>query len=115
MNGYLGALALFTFLIRYVSIGVLIVGIISAITVLRQIRANRDVSPGSLSDRFGGGVVDRPQHSSGLFVFPEFRYTYANMLVMFSGGAVWLAYLGVTTASQSFATKVVQTDDTSPG
>ena len=37
------------FLIRYVSVGVLIVGIISAITVLRQIRANRDVSPGSLA------------------------------------------------------------------
>ena len=85
------------FLIRYVSIGVLIVGTISAITVLRQIRANRDVSSGSFAIALAVGWSIAHSIPASLFVYPEFRYTYANMLVMFSGAAAWFAYLGVNT------------------
>jgi hypothetical protein len=29
----------------------------------------------------------------GMLVFPDLRYTYANLLVLMSGAATWLAYL----------------------
>jgi hypothetical protein len=80
-------------LIRYASIGVLIVGMISTITILWQIRAHRDVSPGSLAVALAMGWSIAHSIPAALFVYPEFRYTYANMLVMFSGAAAWFAYL----------------------
>ena len=82
-------------LIRYVSIGILILGVISAVVVLRQILGNREVSRGSLVVVLAVGWSIAHSIPAALTVYPEFRYTYANMLVMFSGAAVWLAYVGV--------------------
>jgi hypothetical protein len=79
--------------IRYVSVGVLIIGTISAVIVLTQMRANCDVSPGSLAIALAVGWSIAHSTAPALLVFPEYRYTYANMLVMFSGAAAWLAYL----------------------
>jgi hypothetical protein len=84
----------FYLFIRYFSIGVLFVGTISAITVLRQIRANSDVSPGSLAIALAVGWSIAHSIPAALLVFPEFRFTYANMLVMLAGLAAWFAYLG---------------------
>jgi hypothetical protein len=88
-------------LIRYVSIGILILGVISTVVVLRQILGNREVSRGSLVVVLAVGWSIAHSIPAALTVYPEFRYTYANMLVMFSSGAVWLAYLG---ARKSFQT-----------
>jgi hypothetical protein len=92
---------IFYLLIRYVSIGVLIVGAIAAVTVLMQMRANREVSPGLIAIALAVGWSIAHSIPAALFVFPDYRYTYANMLVMFSGGAAWLAYLGTNRLSQS--------------
>jgi hypothetical protein len=93
-------------LIRYVSIGVLIIGMISFISILRQLRANRDVSPGSLAIALAVGWSIAHSIPAALFVFPEFRYTYANILVMFSGGAAWFAYLGVNRGQSELPEKL---------
>ena len=69
-------------------------------TVLRQILGNREVSPGSLAVALAVGWSIAHSIPAALTVFPEFRYTYANMLVMFSGGAAWLAYLGAKKLSK---------------
>ena len=81
--------------IRYVSVGVLIIGTISAVAVLTQMRANCEVSSANLAIALA--VAWSVAHSipAALVEFPEYRFTYANMLVMFSGGAAWLAYLGI--------------------
>jgi hypothetical protein len=81
-------------LIRYVSIGVLILGVLSAITVLRQILGHREVSRGSVAVALAVGWSIAHSVPVALVSYPEFRYTYANVLVMFSGGATWLAYFG---------------------
>jgi hypothetical protein len=80
--------------IRYISIGVLILGAVSAMTVIRQILGNREVSPGSLAVALAVGWAIAHSIPAAFMVYPVYRYTYANMLVMFSGAAVWLAYLG---------------------
>jgi hypothetical protein len=84
-------------LIRYVLIGVLILGVVSAITVARQILGNREVSRGSAAVALAVGWSIAHGITVALVSYPEFRYTYANALVMFSGGATWLAYFGTST------------------
>jgi hypothetical protein len=81
--------------IRYVSIGILILGAISAMTVLRQTLLNHKVPPGSLTVALAVGWAIAHSLPAAFVVFPEYRFTLANMLVMFSSGAVWLAYFGV--------------------
>src|SRR5262249_12111036 len=93
------------FLIRYVSIGILLIGTISVITLLRQVTGNREVSPGNLAVALAMGWSIAHSIPAALTVFPEFRFTYANMLVMFSGGAVWFAYLVAIKNAPNFATK----------
>jgi hypothetical protein len=93
-------------LIRYVSIGILILGVISAVTVLRQILDNREVSRGSLIVALAVGWSIAHSIPAALTVFPEIRYTYANMIVMFSSGAAWLAYLGARKSCQTLQESV---------
>ena len=88
-------------LIRYVSTGLLVIGAISAVTVLMQLRANGEVSPGILAIALAVGWSIAHSIPCALVEFPEYRFTYANVLVMLAGGAAWLAYLGTNRLSQS--------------
>jgi hypothetical protein len=82
------------FLLRYTSISLLILGVISAILLIHNLARNREVGPGGVA--IVATVAWAAAHSipAASCVFPEFRYTYANMLALFSGGAAWCAYLG---------------------
>jgi hypothetical protein len=93
----------FYLLIRYTSIVVLTIGIVSAISALIQLRSNREIPRGILAVAFAVGWSIAHSIPAALLVFPEFRYTYANMLMMLSGGMAWFAYLGtngITTGSE---------------
>jgi hypothetical protein len=89
-------------LIRYASIVILILAAISATTVLQQVLGNQEVSPGSLAVVLAVGWSIAHSIPAALTVFPEERFTYANLLVMFSGGATWLAFLGANQAGDDF-------------
>jgi hypothetical protein len=89
------ATSLLYFLIRFVSVGVLILGAVSALKVLGQSFCDREISAGDLAVGLAVGWSIAHSIPAALTIFPEYRYTYANILVMFAGGAVWLAYLGV--------------------
>jgi hypothetical protein len=84
----------FYVLIRYASMVVLIIGIVSAIRALIQLRTNREIPRGILAIAFAVGWSIAHSIPAALLVFPEHRYTCANMLMMLSGGAAWFAYLG---------------------
>ncbi len=94
-------------LIRYGSIAVLIIGTMSAMIVLRQMRANRAVSSGSLALVLAVGWSIAHSLPAAFLVFPDFKYTYANMLVMVSGGAAWLAYLGANRRFSELRDKII--------
>jgi hypothetical protein len=67
---------------------------------------NREVKAGGIA--IVATVAWAAAHSIpvALCVFPEFRYTYANMLAVFSGGAAWCAYLGAGREDARFAQKI---------
>jgi hypothetical protein len=81
-------------LVRYASMVILMFGIVSAIRALIRLRTNREIPRGILAIAFAVGWSIAHSIPAGLLVFPEHRYTYANMLMMLSGGAAWFAYLG---------------------
>jgi hypothetical protein len=83
-------------LIRYVSVGILILGTVSTLRILWQFAGNREISGGDLAVGLAVGWSIAHSVPAALTVFPEYRYTYANILVMFTGGAIWLAYLEAT-------------------
>ena len=89
------------FLLRYMSIGVIAVAVVSAVGLARN-RARSD-SSGRGSVVVVVTVAWAVIHSipAALFVFPEFRYTYANMLAVFGGGAAWFAHLGAQKKGQA--------------
>jgi hypothetical protein len=62
---------------------------------MTQMRASSDVSPSHLAIALAVAWSVAHSMPAALVEFPEYRFTYANMLVMFSGGAAWLAYLGI--------------------
>jgi hypothetical protein len=80
-------------LIRYGCAVLVILGMLSAAVVIRQSRNNRPVSAGCLALALAVGWAVAHGIPAALAVFPEFRYTYANLIVMISGGAAWLAYM----------------------
>jgi len=84
-------------LLRYTSIALLILGVTSATVLVRNLARGRGVGAGGIA--IVATVAWAAAHSipAALCVFPELRYTYANMLAVFSGGAAWCAYLGVET------------------
>ena len=84
----------FFVLIRWSSIVVLIIGIVSAISALIQLRTNRVIPRGILAIAFAVGWSIAHSIPAALFVYPDSRFTFANMLMMLSGVAAWLAYLG---------------------
>jgi hypothetical protein len=78
--------------IRYGSILILVFGLISTIIVIIQSRYDNNLSPGYLAVALAVGWCIAHSIPGALFVFPEFRYTYANLLVLISGAAIWIAY-----------------------
>jgi hypothetical protein len=78
--------------IRYACIMTLFLGLISTIIVIVQSFSDRNVSPGCLAIALAVGWCTAHSIPAGLLVFPEFRYTYANLLVLISGAVTWLAY-----------------------
>jgi hypothetical protein len=79
--------------IRYMSVMTLVLGLISAIIVIAQSYYDSKLSRGCLAVALAVGWCIAHSIPAGLVVFPEFRYTYANMLVLMSGAAAWLAYV----------------------
>ena len=84
----------FNILIRWASIAVLIIGIVSAISLLIRVRTNREIPRGIVAIAFAVGWSIVHSIPGALFVYPDGRYMFANILMMLSGGAAWFAYLG---------------------
>jgi hypothetical protein len=87
--------SLLYFLIRASSVCILILGACGTVKILRQTILDREFSPGSLAVVLAVGWSIAHSLPAALTVFPDSRFTYANMLVMFTGGLAWLAYLGL--------------------
>jgi hypothetical protein len=79
--------------IRYGCIMILFLGLISAIIVLLQGFHGRTAYPGKVAVALAVSWCVLHSIPAGMLVFPEFRYTYANLLVLMSGAATWLGYL----------------------
>jgi hypothetical protein len=79
--------------IRYACIMTLFLGLISAIIVFLQGFYGRIAYPGCLAVALAVGWCVVHSIPAGMLVYPEFRYTYANLLVLMSGAAAWLGYL----------------------
>jgi hypothetical protein len=88
--------------IRYACITTLFLGLMSAIIVLMQSIYDRIVSPGYLAVALAVGWCIAHSIPAGMLVFPEFRYTYANLIVLISGAATWLAYVRGTLRRLSY-------------
>jgi hypothetical protein len=79
--------------IRYACILTLVLGLVSTTIVIIQSSYDRNLSPGCLAVALAVGWCIAHSIPAALAVFPEVRYTYANLLVLISGAAAWLAYV----------------------
>jgi hypothetical protein len=78
--------------IRYGAILTLVLGLVSTIVVIMQTYYGGSLSPGYLAVALAVGWCIAHSIPAALFNYPEFRYTYANLLVLISGAAAWIAY-----------------------
>jgi hypothetical protein len=79
--------------IRYSCIFTLILGLVSMIIVILESIYHRNISPGYLGATLAVGWSIMHSIPGGLLVWPDFRYTSANLLVLISGATTWLAYV----------------------
>src|SRR5262249_1695549 len=79
--------------IRSISIITLILGLVSAIVMTVRSSHEGELAGGCLAVALAVGWCIAHSIPAGMLVFPEFRYTYANLLVLMSGAAAWLAHL----------------------
>jgi hypothetical protein len=79
--------------IRYTSILTLILGLISTMILIVQSYYDSKFSSGCLAVALAVGWCIAHSIPPAMLVYPEFRYTYANLLVLMSGAAAWLAYV----------------------
>jgi hypothetical protein len=78
--------------IRYGSILALVLALACAVQVSWQLLRRERVDKGSLGVALCGAGAVLHSIPIALTVFPEFRYTYANFLVLSAGVLIWLAY-----------------------
>jgi len=81
-------------LIRYASIIIVTFGGIAAVFAVRQTLQGREVCSGGLAVSLAVAWCLLHSVPAALLVYPEYRYTYANLLVLISGAAAWLAFTG---------------------
>jgi hypothetical protein len=79
--------------IRYASILMIVLGLISTIIVMFKSSYNSKLFNACLAAALAVAWCVAHSIPAGMLVFPEFRYTYANLLVLISGGAAWLAHV----------------------
>jgi hypothetical protein len=91
--------------IRYACMLILALGLVSLAIVLKESFRGKPASSGAFAVAMAVGWVLAHSIPAALLVFPEFRYTYANMLVLAGGCAAWLAYLGAEPRPTECATR----------
>ena len=79
--------------IRYGSILMIVLGLISTIIVMFKSSYNSKLLSGCLAAALAVAWCVAHSIPAGMLVFPELRFTYANLLVLISGGAAWLAHV----------------------